>query len=151
DSLQELEHEPLRLGHWSASVEDVPRHEQQVDALTLDEVGQVPEHGLQLRQSIDVLPVPPGVPIAGVDDAHAPAYTRAKGSRACMSAAASLWRVAQAGNGKRSRIEVGMSGCATIMLPGWSMVARRRATLVRKPYSARSDSAASRRPTTLSA
>ena len=86
------------------------------------------------------------VPVGGVEEAHlTPPGSRRRGRPAAV-AATSLLRVAQAGNGKRTRSGVGISGCRTIMVPGLRMPARPRPAAVRKPYSGRSASAASRRP-----
>ena len=97
----------------------------------LDEVPEVLEHILQLRQPVLALPEPTGVPVGGVKDPHQ-RFIRANGSGPRVAAATSLARVAQEGNGNRSRIAIGISGCATIIEPGRRSVARTRPTSTEK-------------------
>lgn len=131
DTAEETEHSPLGRRRRPARVEHIARHYQQIGALVLDKVAEMRQHGFEFIEPVDPFPQSAGMPIAGMDDQHASLRDTGERIRSSTAAAASRWRVPQAGNGKRSRIGVGISGCATIIVPGCSNVARSRATRVR--------------------
>ena len=104
------------------------------------------EHPPMLVQARAVANSATDVPVCSVKEFHELRFVLTSfkfgGGSSCSST-----RVAQAGMGKRTGTGVGMSGCETIIRPEVRIVARWRRVGVRKPYSARSASAASRRPT----
>src|SRR5712691_11377304 len=91
------------------------------------------------------------MPVGGVKESHGSNLmdqNLAKGSCA-MFAAASDALVAHAGNGNCTSSGIGISGCETIMVPGFKMLDRARVAAGRNPYSPCCASAVSSLPTTL--
>src|ERR671918_241416 len=86
------------------------------------------------------------MPVAGMKQSHRSKLNLSKTSSP-DDAATSSARVAHEGNGNLIWIGIGMCGCCRIIDPGLSMAARALVTAGMKPYSDRSASALSRRPT----
>src|SRR5262249_26075435 len=149
---QEVEDDLLGLRRRGRGVEHVPCNEDGVHPLRDRDPRHLLERGRVLVHPRAAAERLADVPVRGVKEAHqASRKPRKTSSSAPAGPRASLLRVAQAGNGKRTRSGVGISGCWTIIVPGFRTPARPRPAALRKPYSGRSASAMSSRPTTRSA
>src|SRR5215468_6760434 len=144
---QQLPHQPLALGRGRRLVKGVAADQERIDPLPPRDVEDLLERlgvFLMARAALEQLA---DMPIAGVQEPHQARKSANGSSPARDGALASVGRVAHAGKGNWTISGTGISGWCTMRLPGFKMPARSRVTAGRKPYSPRSASAMSRRPT----
>ena len=127
-------------------IEDIAGDDDDVDLLAASDLGHLGEDFTRLIDSRQTGQRLADVPVACVQESHR--SNRSNGSPPLPASAASLTRVAQAGNGNVTSSGIGRCGCCSSIVPGFNSAARWRAVSVRNPYSARCDSAGSSRPTT---
>ena len=128
---QEVEDDLLRLRRGRGGVEHVPGEKDGVHPLLDGDPRHLLEGGGVLVHPRAAAQRLAHVPVRGVQEAHQELRNPRKTSSSAPAATrASLRRVAQAGKGKRTSNGVGISGCWTIMVPGFRMPARPRPAAV---------------------